>query len=260
MIGERARFAAAATLAPKRCSGVVGWRRATDQSAVHPVRSTHPFRPWLLWRARHHAASRCAGAARHPLRRRLHQLPDLRARARLAGHRPLCARDRLLGQRHPLRRQRAELGPSPARRRVHRRLDRQAALSQQRRRQRLQQRDRAAARGGRDRRPAELRARRPAAPQRPPRRAGRRPRRLHLSGLRRTQRRQRRRVAARPCRRDRAVGAVPVLRVSPSALHRAAAVVPALPRRRHPAAAAMAATAVAAPPRHRPLPPLLPRG
>ena len=37
-------------------------------------------------------------------------------------------------------------------------------------------------------------------------------------------------------------------------------VVPALPRRRHPAAAAMAATAVAAPPRHRPLPPLLPRG
>ena len=75
-----------------------------------------------------------------------------------------------------------------------------------------------------------------------------------------TQCRQRHRVAARPCRRARTVGAVPVLRVPASALHRAAAVVPALPRRRHPAAAAMAAGAVAAPPRHRPLPPLLPRG
>src|ERR1700753_1388674 len=48
--------------------------------------------------ARQDAQPRCAGSARHALRRCLHQLPDLRAGARQLCHRPPYPRYRILGQ------------------------------------------------------------------------------------------------------------------------------------------------------------------
>ncbi len=98
--------------------------------------------------------------ARHALHVRVHHLPDLRAGARGVRHRPLRARDRLLGQRRCLRRRDAELAPRAARGGASRGVDRQAALPRpSRRRPRLHRGDRADARDRRHRRREGPRAR-----------------------------------------------------------------------------------------------------
>ena len=90
--------------------------RGRQQRPVHHVRRAQPPRAGCLWQpARAHAQPRPPGRGRHPVRERLHQLPDLRAEPGELRHRPLRPPDRLLGQRLPLYRHAALLGPPPAR-------------------------------------------------------------------------------------------------------------------------------------------------
>ena len=104
-------------------------RRETSQLPLHPVRPTPSARQRLLRQSTGaDAPPRRFSCTRHPLSKRLHQLPDLRPRPRLAGHRPLRASDRLLGQRASLRWHARLLASSPARTGLLLRLNRQAAL------------------------------------------------------------------------------------------------------------------------------------